>query len=278
MPNLQATSIPEKIAQLMADKNLFDSYVYTPWEKAVIELEQRRTNVKLQDYVSQMLPHGLPEAMDLEKSYITLFRHIATPNFEIARFLAIADFQPQFKSIILEYVEDKFNDRNDGKYFLGKLRFHKKIDKNGDPIVEHANIINFNESNNKPISSIQTHWGQNLVDFHHEMFEKQFTTFANNKSDVSEWLHLHGQTAKEYYKSFLTLFLKNGILFENLFINSKEQGFTETVILPAFFEIEKECGFKPLIVTLAPKYAEADNFWNSFPYSLKKSVDGKKQW
>ena len=269
-------TISEKVSQLIQDKKSFDSYVYTPWEDALIELEKRRNDQKLTEYVNTILHNGIPEKMDTEKTNLILFRHIATPNFETARFIAIADFHPQFKSIILEYIEDKFNDRNDGKYFLGKLRFHKRYDKNGAPIFENNNIINFNESNNKPISSIKTNWGQNLVDFHHEMFEKQFTTFANNKSDISEWLHLHGQTAKEYYKSFLTLFLQNGILFENLFINSKELGFTETVILPAFFEIEKECGFKPLIVTLAPKHAEADNFWNSFPHSLKKTVDEKK--
>lgn len=259
---------------LTADKKAFDAYVYTPLREAMEELERRQADPALTAYVEQALPHGLPEAVRNKKSFV-LFRHIATPNYEISRYMTLADVFPDFNTVILEYHDDAFLDRNENKYFLGKLRFQKGLNKDGNPIFENSMLINFNESNNKPISSIFTKWGQKLVDFHHELFAHRFPMFAGSHHDISGWLHLHGTTAKEYYKPFLTFFLRNGILFENLLVDEKEKNFVQNVILPAFYEIEQESGHKPLIVPLAPTKIEASHFWHSHPYASKAFVDGK---
>jgi hypothetical protein len=131
------------------------------------------------------------------KKSIVLFRHVATSNYEINRFAMIADTFPDFQPLILEYTDDKFNDRNEWKYYLGKLRFHKGVNHKGESIFEHVNIINFNESNNKPISSLQTHWGERLVDFHHHLFHTSFPQLQGNTYDLSDWLHQIGPNAKQ---------------------------------------------------------------------------------
>ncbi len=264
----------ETVRHLINNKKDLDSSVYTPWRRAIEEIDKRRADSTLKSYVNKSLARGIPDIMRDKKSII-LFRHVATPNYEINRFMACADTFSDFQALILEYTEDQFNDRNQGKYFLGKLRFQKGLNKNNQPISENVNIINFNESNNKPISTVPTKWGQSLVDFHHEMFNERFKDFSKCVCDLSSWLHSYGMTGKNYYKPFLTLFLRDAILFENFFVNDKELNFTESVILPAFCEIEKECGFKPLIVTLAPTEIEADDFWYSYPYYLKKFIDKK---
>ena len=136
------------------DREAFNSFVYFPLEDAVRELLERERDKQLEEYVEKSLPDGLPDDMKGHKTF-ALFRHLATSNYEIHRFAMVADAFPEFKPLILEFAEDKFNDRNEWKYFLGKLRFHKGVDKHGQPIVEHLGIINFNESNNKPISSLR---------------------------------------------------------------------------------------------------------------------------
>lgn len=262
------------IEELVADHDSFAAFLYSPWEEALQELNKRRNDTLLEAYVKSKLPTGIPEIMRNEKSMV-LFRHLATPNFEMHRFLAVADSLRELYPCILEYTADKFNDRNMPKYFLGKLCFHKGMNSKSEAIWESVRIIDFNGSNNKPISSISTIWGQSLVDFHHELFLKSFPYASKYFSDISEWLHGIGPTAKDYYKAVLCLFIRDGVLFENFFLDKKEISFTRNVILPAFLEIYQETGVKPLIVTLAPTEIEGDQFWHSYPYTQKGIVDEK---
>lgn len=265
----------ESLDALVADKKAFTEYVYTPLQEAIEELKRRDADPALARYVDSSLEQGLPGVLKQQKSLV-LFRHIATPNYEISRFVAVADVFSDFNTVILEYLDDQFLDRNENKYFLGKLRFQKGLNKDKNPIFENEMLINFNESNNKPISTIMTKWGQKLVDFHHEMFEKRFPIFKHMHHDISPWVHGHGTSAKDFYKAFLTLFLKDAILFENFLTNAKEGSFTKSVVLPAIQEIEQECGYRPLVVSLEPTNIEEDHFWLSYPHVLKSHLAEKR--
>lgn len=267
----------DRIQTLTNDREAFSAEVYSTLEQALAELQKREADPKLDAYIEKSLPCGLPQVMQGKKSMV-LFRHIATPNHEINRFISFGDALDSLQTLILEYGDDKFNDRNEAKYFLGKLRFHKGRSKDGKAIFENTGVLNFNENGNKPLSEISTHWGQNLIHFHHELFEDCYKNRANIAVfDVSSWLHTCGATAKNYYKPFLTLFLRDAILFENFMVEAKEKSFIEQVILPAFLEIEEESGYKPLVVPLAPTEIETDHFWYSYPHSLKEKVDSKVQ-
>ena len=266
---------PEKIQSLTEDREAFNAEVYSTLEQALVELEKREGDSKLDDYIRKNLPCGLPGVMQGKKSMV-LFRHIATPNHEINRFISLGDALESLQTLILEYSEDKFNDRNEAKYFLGKLRFHKGHSGDGHAIFENLNIMNFNESGNLPLSRVLTHWGQGLVNLHHELFDNCYKDRVNiSVSDLSEWLHTCGASARNYYKPFLTLFLRDAILFENFLVEAKEKSFIQQVILPAFLEIEEEIGYKPLIVPLAPTEIETDHFWYSYPLSLQEFVKNK---
>jgi hypothetical protein len=264
------------VEEVTRDKEALATAIYTPWQEAFEQLERRRSDPALRAYVEKSLgSQGLPPVMR-EKKSIVLFRHVATPNFEITRFMACADTFSTFQPLILEYTDDQFNDRNQWKYFLGKLRFHKGTNKDGSLMLfENSNIINFNESNTKPLSSIKTKWGQGLIDFHHELFTKRFVSSTPPFYDLSAWLHAYGPSAKDYYQKFLTFFLCDAVLFDNFRLDAAEFQFTKEVILPAFFAIEAECGVKPLLVTLAPTEFEADEFWYSHTFPTKAVVEGK---
>lgn len=265
-------SIFETIA---SDQKHFNDYAYTPWKEALDELERRQKDPELQEKVRKLLPHGLPAGMDGKKN-IVLFRHIATPNYEISRFLLAADaLADEVNPLVLEYTKDKFTNRNDAKFALAKLGFHKGRSKNKELILENKVIVDINDSNFKPIDSINTHWGQNFVDFHHELFNTTYPSFSHLPVDISDWLHKHGEAAKDYYKAFLSLFVRDGILFENFLVHGKEHEFTKDIVLRAMLEIEQETGKKVLIVPLEPTSMDDDRFWVTYPHPLKEVVDEK---
>lgn len=265
----------QETAHLIAeDKKKLDVYVYTPWREAVAELRRRRKDPKLAKRVRKLLPHGVPAPLK-DAPCLVLFRHIATPNYEINRFMACADSITDFKTLILEYGEDKFIDRNQGKYYLGKMRFYRGLNKHGDPVHENIGVIDFNASNTKPINTLKTKWDDDFVEFHHNLFDNHFPEFTHVRHDISSWLHKHGERAGDYYKSFLSLFVRDGILFENFLLDKRERGFTEKIILPTLLEIERETGYKPLIVTMAPTTMEEDAFWYSYPEKVRERVLSK---
>ena len=99
----------------------------------------------------------------------------------------------------------------------------------------------------------------------------------NKILDISEWLHTFGPCAKDYYQGFMSLFLRDGILFETYLFDEKEIDFHKNILLPTIIEIEKKTGAKPLIVALEPTRNEGGKFWNSYPPStldyIKKKLD-----
>ncbi len=273
---------------LMSDRKQFDAFVYTPLEDAIVELRKRRGNTDLISYIKHNIHGDIPNVMQDGGTHLVLFRHIATPNHEIRRFVGLADLVQQsfaehateLRPLILEYLDDMFTNRNDWKYSLGRFFLYKGLDKNSDPIFEAEHIIDFNQSNGKPISSISTHWEQNLVDFHHELFFQTYPNLEENVYDISWWVKENGKDARTYYKAFLSLFLTHGILFENFLLETSEGAFTRNVILPTLLEIQKESGFKPLIVALEPTEIEHQRFWLSHPHKgtydfLKKKQGGQ---
>lgn len=256
------------VEELMSKRQSFNDFIYLPLFDALAELERRQTDLSLSTYVEKYLSKDIPDIMKEKKSAV-LFRHIATPNYEIRRFMNIADTVDDYgiQPLILEYLDDKFTNRNQWKYFLGRLSFYKGHDKNKTAMFECKVIMDFNTHNMQPISSVKTLAGNSLVDFHHDLFLRHFPHMKNvGMFDMSEWLREHGGGAKAYYKTFLSLFLKHGILFENFLIDGNESVFTKEIILPALFEIHKETRVKPLIVALEPTDIESDQFWLSHPY------------
>lgn len=267
----QNAGIQRQIEELLFDRQKFNSFVYRSIHEATEELERRQDNPLIDQYLSGLLPDGVPDALKNKKS-VVLFRHIATSNYEICRFLLLTDSLEKLQPLILEYTEDKFTNRNESKYFLGRISLANGVNKRAEDLFEHHNIINFNDSNSRPISLVNTLWGQSLVDFHHELFFEDFPNHRGNVFDLSKWLHEQGGNAKGYYKAFLSLFLKHGILLENFLVGGKELSFTKDVILPAILEIETETGLRPLIVALEPTEIEDSKFWLSHPYKKKEVI------
>jgi len=266
---MKTCTIPD-IQSLMDDQAYFNSFVYTPADEAVKQLELRQGNQAIQEYIHHNLPEGFPAAFAGNKNAI-IGRQLATPNFEMMKFFEEAEKLNGFKKTVIVMHQDKFTPgNNQTKYHLGKLVFSNEHNWQHCNNTKSIMSVDFNTNAGKKFSEVSTVWGQGLVEFHKELLEiSPLGQEGSNKLhqfEGSDWLKTLGNNAKEYYPKLLALFLQNGILFENFLLKEKgESAFTKEVFLTAFIHIIKETGFKPLIVSFLPLETEGSNFWNYYP-------------
>jgi len=262
------------IEKLVADEKAFNEFIHTPLLEAIDELKNRWKDKGLEKKISKYLGTDIPKPF-IDGFKVVLFRQLFTPNHELRRFMCVTDTFPLLKPIFLEYHEDKFTSNNPLKYSLGRMSFQGGIGKKSRLKTECRNIIDFVESDGQKIKDVKTIWGQPLIDFHHELLELVFPNSGQHIFDISEWLHKFPGGAKEYYRNVLTFFIRNGILFENFTMDGEELEFVKEVFLPAFIEVWKKIGKKPIIVALLPHDTQEDLFWVSHLVRTLDSVDKK---
>src|SRR3989344_4903834 len=217
-------------------------------EGAEKEVKRRWENVPLRRKVEEFLGNDIPEVLR-EAPRSVLGRQIATPNFESQLFNEMAK-KRGLKPLWWTYHGDKFCTANPDKVSLGKMGFVKGKDKNQNPMVVNRTVINFQRCDNKPFDEIHTEWGEPFVDFHHRLFTASMQ--GCEIWDATSWFKKRGGRASQYYVHYLSLFIANGILFENFLEGGKEEKFTNTIVKPAIEEIKERFGAKPLIVPLLP--------------------------
>lgn len=243
-------------------------------EEAIAELGRRRKIQRLREVSSQLISGDVPEPFR-DRARLALLRYINTPNHETVRFLDITRGYPDTPPLLCEYPQDKFVPSNISKRLLGKLAFVSS-EPSGTKSIDRLPVIDFAKSQNSKIADIKTLWGQPLVAFHHQLFRHALPGIAQEYwYDISPWYHRHGPTARQYYTSLLALFVRDGILFENFIIQQKEEAeFFRAIFLPAFLEVQRVTGVKPLIVALEPLESEGDKYWLSYPAHEKTFVEG----
>jgi len=149
----------------------------------------------------------------------------------------------------------------------------KGLSHNADEIIEYFTIINFAAGQNKPLKDIVTKTGENLVDFHRNLFaETKFTDVQ--VVDETEWVDKHSRdNIHKQYKHMLALLCVHGIMLESY--TPDEYQFVQEVVYPAFTEIEKEIGIRPLIVEHIPPELEVTRNWESYPSVFYKFLKKK---
>lgn len=258
------------IDELVSDRKKFDEFIYTPLDQAVKQLKDRWRDKNIKVLLSNLV--NIPVKLRKEPT-IALLRPICTPNFETHKFINIADAL-KIKAIIWEYTHDKFVPDNPIKYHLGKLNFFYGLGRNGGQRIEVLKLLDFTKWSGKPIRKVKALNGSLLKKIHRDIFLKKYVDFdLKNIIDVSNWYKRNGQTAKEYYKKLLLIFIRNSILFDNFLLKDKHEiQFIKSVFLPAFIEVYYKTGIKPLIVSLEPTDTEGSNFWYMYPPDVKDLV------
>jgi hypothetical protein len=274
MKTFETNFTPKKeinMGDLLMNKVAFNSFVYTPLEDALTELNRRWNNIPLRSFVETHLEADIPEVIK-GGSKLVYSRHVVTPNYEVRRFLSISDAL-DMHALFWEYHSDKFTPNNKCKYHLGRMSFYKGMGRNGGSKLEHEFIVDFNMSNGKPISSIKTLWNEFLPDFHHSLFNGKFKGANYDFFDASAWFKRNGPRAKSYYKKFMGFFLCHGILFDNFLFDNSEIEFVKEIFLPAFMHVYATTSYKPLIVALEPTEIEEDEFWLCHPHETQQEVE-----
>jgi hypothetical protein len=243
--------------------------IYTPLEYAAQELRKRleceSAHHPLQDDALQNLLHSEPHAV--------MFRQIATPNYEAARFIKVAK-DHNLRPLFIEFHQDRFLTMNPLKCALVRMRFSDGPGKTaGNPAIIRR-IAKMPEADGLKLSDISTCWKQSLISFHHEMAQSVSWFSDVTILDGSAWFHSHGSHSREYYGPFLTIFHK-AVLFEDFLLTDGERSFTEQVVIPAFNAAVTILGEKPLIVRLDDSGEAERREWFDYPTSLLEHVNGR---
>lgn len=246
-----------KNSDIVSSREEFNRAVYTPLSQAVRDIHARRADSVLGAYVKKEL-HSVPECFATPRAVLS--RSVATYNFEMIRFLDIVRDIEGLSPLIWEYYHDKFTPNvNVSKKNLAMMTFEKKLKKQ----IEKKTITNY-DVQKKRFFELKTNWDEDFISFHHSTFPEKVDCF-----DATEWYRMHGKEVKRYYKKLLILFLKDAVMFENFIIkDSTENPFIKDVFLPAFFEIEKETGYKPLITVLEHPEDEGLDHWMHYPEEI----------
>jgi hypothetical protein len=250
--------------QKIEEENLQVENIYSTLSEAKEEILRRWNDKKLRKKVEDYLGE-IPEVLR-DAPRAVLARHITTPSLEFKYFYDLADII-NLKPLIWEYRSDKFYTINQDKLSLAKLHF---LDEKKSKILSKK-IIDFNGVEGKRIEDINTLWGENLITFHRRLIDN--SGFKDVSSfDASLWYKSKGANATENYKYFLSLFVQGSVLFENFLENDNEKKFTNNIVLPAFAEVVRIFGLKPLIVPIASKEDATEMYWWCYSQDVENLI------
>lgn len=207
-----------------------------------------------------------------DKPKAIIFRNIATPNLEFCLAKEYAQMLG-LELVVIEYTSDKFCTRNRDKLHLGKMMFFDKRDKS--QAVAKEKVISIKDDDNKCFTELKTAWGEDFISFHHRIFKE--SGFEDVKFFDASVYQQSGLNAYEIYLRVLSICASGGILLENFLVKADkgEKRFTEEIIVPAFAEIEKKFGVRPLIVPILSADGEGSLCWQYYPESVKQIVNKK---
>lgn len=247
--------------------------IYTPLSVAKKEILRRWNDKELREKVEKYLGGNIPDAFR-DNPRTALFRFMTTPNLEFQIAYDTSKLM-DLDLVFMEFLNDKFCTRNQDKLHLGKMIFfHKKNGENAC-IKDRKKIIDLEKCDGEHFKKIKTIWGEDFIEFHHRIFNKKYNKI--DTFDVSEF-KTNGGSAYDVYLKVFSLFICNGILFENYFVGSDkdERRFTFDVVKPAFDKIQEIFGLRPLIVPLVSYKVDGDIFWQYYPDNLIEEISANK--
>lgn len=236
------------------------SWLYSDIATIKEELRVRREDLALTKKLEEFWIGIEPSFIDTNSQYAVFSRPVATPNIEMACFIDIMQSLP-LNPLILEFP-DKFVSKSAEKRFLGKLCIFDTVPDGRAPTHRFKTIIDFSKWDGKPLASIRTNADQSLIEFHHNLFQQTFSEPSIPIIDFTDWFSRARHAFDEYYLAYLSLFIQNGVLFENFLAgNDAEEMFIQDKVLPSVARIEEIFGLKPLIYPVLPLHEEGDRRW-----------------
>lgn len=188
-----------------------------------------------------------------------LWRCLPSPDNGFTFFVQASQWMG-LKAFLPEFIEDKFVHINAEKKCLGRLSLTMT---DGQRVT--CDILDWQASQGKPMTEVVLKTGESLISFHHRLFD--YAGYPTLRRDLSEWwISLKPAT---YYYYYLSHFIAHGVLFD-VFEDeegTRENVFTQEVILPNVERVTREFGLKPLIVEHYPpdQTDEESFYWYCYP-------------
>jgi hypothetical protein len=234
--------------------------IYMPLACAVRELGKRWSDATLAKQVHEYLSGDVPEPL-LARPHAISTAHVASPTFvfgEFYRQTAACGLEP----LMFEYLDDLFVTTNYDKAALAKMRFRTNADGKRESWHGRHVIDLAGGEERKRLRDLHTLWGESFVECHHRLLRSKASPVL---FDGSAWYSRNGGNAADRYRSTMALFIRNGILFENFLDTPAEHEFTFGTVIPAFHEVSRHFGVRPLVVATVPHERAVDRFWWSYP-------------
>lgn len=219
------------VATVVAEIGHFPEDAYLPAPDFSRSLDRPNSG----DLIQEVLRFALPPpslVLRLLAQPLILFRHIATPNLEQLRFLALAKSAGR-PALVLEMPNDWFTPTvNASKRRLGKLTVQRASLEGGSSSVRSIEIVSFNQRGRHRLRDVVCHDGTPLVSFHHQIFRS--IAGEHVLEQVIDNTDFHGcDTPRVHYERLFALTTCLGLLVESFATSGPERAFTEEIILPA---------------------------------------------
>jgi hypothetical protein len=245
---------------------------YTPLSEAKKEIWRRWNDKELREKINKILKSDILDSFGNEPRAV-FCRYVFSPNFEFNYFLSIAKMV-KLKPLALQYSDDKLVAKNTPKYHLCKMFFYNGDGKKFGDKIDTLKIVNLNKWEGEKLNNVQTLHNENLVKFHNNLLKKSIGEKNYEIFDFSDWFNEKKKAFKKYYYlHYLSLFIRNGILFENFLTNDEELLFTKNKVLPSFNKVQEIFGVKPLIFPLNSFKSEESRSWYFYPEKTKGYID-----
>lgn len=247
--------------------------IYTPLSVAKEEIWRRWNDKELRKKVEDFLEGDVPEFL-LKSPHATIVRHITSPNYELLYFMDLIK-QLELDFMCCEFPEDKFVAKNRDKYNLCKMSFFNGLGKGMYEIIDVRKIVDIQSCEGRMFCDIKTLWKEDLVGFHHRALSRVLPEIGNNIFDISAWFKRKGPKSKDFYLSYLALFVCYGVLFENFSTKEgiDEKDFSYEIVLPTINKLIEIFGVKPLIVPAIPTESESSPHWWHYPPEIKQIIN-----
>lgn len=248
--------------------------IYTPFSQLEKEIERRSNDHALVERVRLFWKeHPFPYSFEGPRAIFN--REIITPNREMQYFMDLVS-SLNMEPLLLEYPAGKFVNKNKNKYFLCKLLFSKEKATMFDDTKATCRVVDFNIWEGKPLSDVKTIWGDSLIETHRELLESVYPSVSKNIVNITDWFNTTRHITEYYYLYFMSLFICDGVLFENFMLSDEsEREFFFEKILPSFRKATEIFGVKPLIFPLLPIEHEKDPFWYSHDHNQQHVIKKK---
>lgn len=245
--------------------------IYTSLGELPEELHRRANDSRLRSLVENRLDSHILNLYG-EAPRAVLARSIFTPNRELEYFFDVSE-SLQLNPLLLEY-DGKLVAKNLEKYYLCRLFCMRHVGKKGGVLYGTHSVVNFNDNEGKYLSQVHTKNGESLLKFHHDLLSSVYPGISHNMFSITDWFNRTRSHGEHYYFDFLSMFIRNGVLFDNYIADDKEeQIFVRHRLLSSFKAVTSFYGVKPLIVPLLPLETESMTPWFSYSSRIAELVD-----